>query len=59
MGDTLKEEKKYCFIVIGETDWRAIEETVYLNQVPGLAKSILKASEEPLSEGTPLKELDW
>ncbi len=55
----MKEEKKYCFIVIGETDWRAIEETVYLNQVPGLAKSILKASEEPLSEGTPLKELDW
>lgn len=48
-----------AFIVIGETDWKSIEETLYLNRIPGMAESILKAAEEPLSLGTDLEELDW
>ena len=47
------------FIVLGEKDWNAIEETIYLNQVPGLVKSIKDAAQEPLKEGTSLEELDW
>ena len=47
------------FIVIGETDWRAIEETLYLNQFPGLVQSIHEAAQESLEEGTPLEELEW
>jgi len=47
------------FIVIGENDWNAIAETLYLNQVPGLVQSIQEASEEPLEEGIPLEDLDW
>lgn len=47
------------FIVIGETDWKAIEETLYLNQFPGLVRSIHEAAQEPLEEGTPLEELEW
>lgn len=41
------------FIVISETDWRAIEETSYLNQFPGLVSSIHEAAQEPLEQGTP------
>lgn len=47
------------FMVIGESDWKAIEETLYLNQIPGLAKSIQKAAKEPLSKGVKLKDLKW
>jgi len=47
------------FIVIGETDWKAIEKTIYLNQFPGLVLSIHEAAQEPLEEGTPLEELEW
>jgi len=47
------------FIVLGETDWRAVEETLHLNQVPGLVDSIHAAAAEPLEQGTVLKDLDW
>ena len=46
------------FVVLGEEDWRAVEETLYLNQFPGLVDSIHIAAEEPISEGTPLEVLD-
>lgn len=47
------------FIVISEKDWKAVEETLYLNQYDGLVESIHKAAEEPLDEGTPVEDLDW
>jgi antitoxin YefM len=47
------------FVVIGAEDWRAIEETIFLNKIPELVKSIHQAHQEPLEQGTPLKELDW
>jgi PHD/YefM family antitoxin component YafN of YafNO toxin-antitoxin module len=46
------------FVILGEEDWRAVEETLYLNQFPGLVDSIRKAEEEPISEGTALEDLD-
>ena len=47
------------FIVLGEKDWNAIEETLYLNHVPGLVESIKTAAQESLEEGTSFEELDW
>lgn len=47
------------FIVLGEADWKAIEETLYLNQFAGLVESIHDAAAESLDEGTLLEELDW
>ena len=38
------------FVVLGEEDWEAIMETVYLNQFPRLVESIHKASREPLED---------
>ena len=32
-------------VLIGEEDWNAIQETLYLNSIPGMSQSIL-ASEE-------------
>lgn len=47
------------FVVIGAEDWGSIEETLYLNQVPGLVQSLREAAEEPLEEGVRLEDLDW
>lgn len=46
-------------IVISETDWQAIAETVFLNQIPGFVQSLQEAAKEPLAEGTPLEQLTW
>jgi len=47
------------FVVLGESDWKAIEETLYLNQFPGFVESVHAAAEEPLEEGTSVEDLDW
>ncbi|MBC2717406.1 MAG: hypothetical protein HF978_19035 [Desulfobacteraceae bacterium] len=47
------------FVVIGEKDWKAIEETLYLNQFPNLVDSIKDSAKEPIENGTSLEELDW
>ena len=39
-------------MLIGEEDWKAIQETLYLNSIPGLSQSILASKEEDLSECT-------
>ena len=39
-------------VLIGEEDWKAIQETLYLNSIPGLSQSILESKEEDLSECT-------
>ncbi|MCI8599180.1 MAG: type II toxin-antitoxin system Phd/YefM family antitoxin [Lachnospiraceae bacterium] len=35
---------------ISEEDWNAIQETLYLNSIPGMAESIIEAGKEPLEE---------
>lgn len=39
-------------VLIGEEDWKAIQETLYLNSILGLSQSILASKEEDLSECT-------
>ena len=39
-------------VLIGEEEWKAIQETLYLNSIPGLSQSILASKEEDLSECT-------
>ena len=44
-------------VLIGEADWRAIQETLYLTSIPGLADSIRQARAEGVGAGA--TELDW
>lgn len=44
-------------VLIGEDDWRAIQETLFLDSVPGLSESILRARSEGVEGGS--TELDW
>ena len=39
-------------VLVGEEDWKAIQETLYLNSIPGLSQSILASKKEDLSECT-------
>ena len=37
-------------VLIGEEDWKAIQETLYLNSIPGLSQSILASKEKEISD---------
>mgnify|MGYP000968735299 CR=1 FL=1 len=37
-------------VLIAEDDWRAIQETLYLNSIPDMAQSILASREEDVSK---------
>ena len=36
-------------VLIGEEDWKAIQETLYLNSIPGMSQSILVSKEKEIS----------
>ncbi len=44
-------------VLVGEDDWRAIQETLHLMSVPGMSDSIKSARAEGPAAGT--EELDW
>ncbi len=37
-------------VFLSEEDWRAIEETLYIQSVPGMTESLLKGFSDPESE---------
>lgn len=47
------------FVIISAEDWRAIEETLFLNQIPGMVASIHEAAVESIDKGVRLQDLDW
>jgi PHD/YefM family antitoxin component YafN of YafNO toxin-antitoxin module len=47
------------FVIISAEDWRAIEETLFLNQIPDMIASIHEAANESLDKGVCLQDLDW
>ena len=44
-------------VLVSEADWRALQETIYLMSIPGMAKSVREGMETPLDEC--VEELDW
>ncbi len=44
-------------VLVGEDDWRAIQETLHLMSIPGMSDSLTSARAEGLAVGT--EELDW
>ncbi len=49
--------KRHDAVMLSLEDWRAIEETLYLNAIPGLVESVLEAKNAPNDEFS--EELDW
>lgn len=44
-------------VLLSEEDWNSIEETLFLNSIPGMADSITEARNEGLDEAS--RELNW
>ena len=49
--------KRSRAVLVSESDWKAIQETLYLQSIPGMKESILDGAKEPLSECD--TKLDW
>ena len=49
---TITNNRGKSAVLIGEEDWKAIQETLYLNSIPGMSQSILASKEGNLSECT-------
>ncbi|MCA1783630.1 MAG: type II toxin-antitoxin system Phd/YefM family antitoxin [Dermatophilaceae bacterium] len=44
-------------VLVGEDDWQAIQETLFLASIPGMTESIRQARTEGIAAGA--TELDW
>ncbi|MES2214734.1 MAG: type II toxin-antitoxin system Phd/YefM family antitoxin [Pseudomonadota bacterium] len=51
--------RRHSAVLISEEDYASLQETLYLQSIPGLAKSILDASSEPLAEFTEHSKIKW
>ena len=49
--------KRNNVVLVGENDWKSIQETLYLLSIPGMRESILKGARVPVS--TCSKKLKW
>lgn len=46
-------------VLIGEADWRAIEETLYLMSIPGMTESIIAGGKTQIEECVSEEEVEW
>lgn len=49
--------KRNNVVMLSEEDWNAIEETLFLNSIPGMATSIKEAMDAPNSEFS--ENIEW
>jgi antitoxin YefM len=49
--------KRASAVLVAEKDWEAIQETLYLTSIPGMAESIKEGLSTPAAECS--EELDW
>ncbi len=46
-------------VLVGEDDWSAIEETLYILGTPGMAEKLVDAHNEGLDDCVPSDALEW
>ena len=56
---TLIVSKKGNAVLVSENDWNAIQETVYLNSIPGMVESIKKGMETPIEDCVSEEDVEW
>lgn len=56
---TITNNRGRSAVLIGEDEWAAIEETLYLSSIPGMAESIVAGGAEPLSDCVDKDSLEW
>ena len=56
---TLIVSKKGNAVRVSESDWNTIQETVYLNSIPGMVESIRMGLEASLEDCVPEEDVEW
>ena len=56
---TLIVRKKANAVLISEDDWSAIQETLYLDAIPGMTESILEGANESLEDCISEDMVEW
>lgn len=51
--------KKGNAVLVSERDWNAIQETVYLNTIPGMVESIKRGMDTPLEDCVSEEDVEW
>lgn len=46
-------------VLVGEDEWAAIEEALYLMGVPGMAESLIEGRDTPAEDCVDESELEW
>jgi antitoxin YefM len=50
-------KRSNAVLLVSESDWRSMQETLYLVSIPGMRDSIRKGLKEPISKSS--KTIDW
>ena len=56
---TITNTKGRNAMIISEDDWKAIQETIHLNSIPGMAESIREGDETTIEDCVPEAEASW
>lgn len=56
---TLIVSKKGNAVLISESDWNAIQETIYLNSIPGMVESIKEGIDTAIENCVPEEDVEW
>ncbi|MBL6463803.1 MAG: type II toxin-antitoxin system Phd/YefM family antitoxin [Senegalimassilia sp.] len=56
---TITNSKGKSAVLIGEDEWAAIEETLYLESIPGMVEKIQEGMAEPVEDCIPADVVEW
>lgn len=51
--------KRANAVLISEDDWSAIQETLYLDSIPGMTESIIEGAKAPLEDCVAEDKVSW
>ena len=56
---TIVSDDNKAGVLISMEEWRGMQETIYLQSIPGMIKSIKEAAAEPISEGVDAADVNF
>jgi len=56
---TIVSDNDQVAVLVSMDEWSEIQETLYLQSIPGVAESIIAAANEPIEDGIPASAVDF
>ena len=56
---TLTNDNGKNAVIISEDDWNSIQETLYLNSIPGMTQSLINGKNTPFEKCVDEKDVEW